>query len=604
MALSPDNPSFEFEDPNATGFAVSWAMASVSSQWEVAGFGDGRAVPPASLVPFETFRGDWGGNEDYVIAFEGVGTDLEAAVFDVSVGPEAFEDFEDDWGDFDLSLPFTASASFDGLAYIHGDEDAPWDIVIADPVLEDPPEFSSEAGPGVGDAWAGAAALVAGSGGTFPTDFQEPVGFRLTYDDNDPIAVKMAGPPQDLNQVVLAINAVAQAKLGVDVCQQNGGELDFVGTVRGTDGIIILEETEPALLIATDPSPYALADGQTLFVKVDDGGVQTVTFSTADFDNIANATAAEVAAVLARDLTGATADTRYGIVRLLSDSIAGSSLEVTGGTAASVFDFPAGERKSPLGQIGHAGGTILGTGNVGNVNAVTAEEYIALVNGSAGLDAVGVKATTARDKPNRVSVYSVTPITGTISVDANGTIFGLQGFQGATGNSAEAVEDLEESWGVDGYLALLPAVTFAMFDSGLPEAVEDFEEEWSNDSYATTLPAVSFGSFLPNSDPFEDFESVYFDRVCTADPVTDYIKAAGHGIVSGDASAGVILTATVSLPAGLTEEVTYFAENETGTAFQLAFAVGGSVIDITSSGLGTIRFKRTPDYFWTEELVI
>jgi hypothetical protein len=102
---------------------------------------------------------------------------------------------------------------------------------------------------------------------------------------------------------------------------------------------------------------YALVDGQTLTVKVDDGAVQTATFNTADFVDIANATAAEVAAVIDGDITGATSFEISGKVRIESDTDGpGSAIEVTGGTANTALGFPtakvAGLNQSDADQLG------------------------------------------------------------------------------------------------------------------------------------------------------------------------------------------------------------------------------------------------------------
>ena len=45
---------------------------------------------------FEDYEEGWSANENYVFAFVGIGTDLEAAVFDVAV-PQNFEDYEEEW---------------------------------------------------------------------------------------------------------------------------------------------------------------------------------------------------------------------------------------------------------------------------------------------------------------------------------------------------------------------------------------------------------------------------------------------------------------------------------------------------------------------------
>ena len=85
---------------------------------------------------------------------------------------------------------------------------------------------------------------------------------------------------------------------------------------------------------------YTLVDGQTLTVAVDGGGAQTATFNTADFADIANATAAEVAAVITTDITGATASDSSGSVLIVSDTTGETStIQVTGGTANTALGF-------------------------------------------------------------------------------------------------------------------------------------------------------------------------------------------------------------------------------------------------------------------------
>jgi hypothetical protein len=88
--------------------------------------------------------------------------------------------------------------------------------------------------------------------------------------------------------------------------------------------------------------PYALADGDTLEVKVDGAmAPQVVTFAAADFGNIAAALAAEVAAKITAALGGAAADADGGAVRILSASTAPvtTAIEVTGGSAREKLGF-------------------------------------------------------------------------------------------------------------------------------------------------------------------------------------------------------------------------------------------------------------------------
>ena len=95
-----------------------------------------------------------------------------------------------------------------------------------------------------------------------------------------------------------------------------------------------------ATITSGNAETYVLVDGQTLTVAVDGGGAATATFETADFSNIALATAAEVAAVITTDIAGATAADVSGSVVITSDTTgASSNLTVTGGTANALLGF-------------------------------------------------------------------------------------------------------------------------------------------------------------------------------------------------------------------------------------------------------------------------
>lgn len=95
-----------------------------------------------------------------------------------------------------------------------------------------------------------------------------------------------------------------------------------------------------AAIDAGSSEPYALSDGETLTMKMDDGSVQTATFETADFVAIGAALAAEVAVVIAADITGASSVDANGKPRIESTTDGpGSSVEVTGGTANAALGF-------------------------------------------------------------------------------------------------------------------------------------------------------------------------------------------------------------------------------------------------------------------------
>lgn len=95
-----------------------------------------------------------------------------------------------------------------------------------------------------------------------------------------------------------------------------------------------------AALTSGNAETYALSDGQTLTIKIDGGAVQTATFNTGDFADIANALASEVAAVIDTDIVGGTAVDAGGSVRASSETDGpGSSIEITGGTANGALGF-------------------------------------------------------------------------------------------------------------------------------------------------------------------------------------------------------------------------------------------------------------------------
>jgi hypothetical protein len=78
---------------------------------------------------------------------------------------------------------------------------------------------------------------------------------------------------------------------------------------------------------------FEFTDGDTLTVAVAGGTAETATFNTADFVDIAAATAAEVLAVIAADITGVTGSASGGAVVLTSS--AGDI--VVGGTGATIL---------------------------------------------------------------------------------------------------------------------------------------------------------------------------------------------------------------------------------------------------------------------------
>ncbi len=148
----------------------------------------------------------------------------------------------------------------------------------------------------------------------------------------------------------------------------NDGDLIRLAVNGGADVDAAFNGT-PALVDAATAEPYALGDGMTLTVRVDSGVEQTIAFSSADFSDITNASAVEVAAAITAVLTTGQATAPGGVARISSElEGTASRVEITGGTANAVLQFPTAPAA--------------GTGNVANLAAVTITEVQAVVEGA------------------------------------------------------------------------------------------------------------------------------------------------------------------------------------------------------------------------------
>lgn len=135
---------------------------------------------------------------------------------------------------------------------------------------------------------------------------------------------------------------------------------------QGLEDVFVFESGSRSTILSANTETFTLADGQTLDVSVDGAIAQTITFNTADFVDITNATAVEVVAVILDTLIGGFAAVDTGAVRLTSLTKGVSSLiNVTGGTAAAAFAFPAG---------------VNGVDYFADINNATALEVVARIN--------------------------------------------------------------------------------------------------------------------------------------------------------------------------------------------------------------------------------
>lgn len=144
--------------------------------------------------------------------------------------------------------------------------------------------------------------------------------------------------------------------------------------------------------------PYNLKDGDTLIVNFDGNHTAEIVFTTAEFQNIAAATAQEVADSITKSLrnlgqTGtaiAKNDGNGPYVELISDTIgASSSVTVLGGSAQNQFQFPAavpagGNMSTQWTLSLQPGGFIRFTWSGGanpNLGKVTAGNYVNIFGG-------------------------------------------------------------------------------------------------------------------------------------------------------------------------------------------------------------------------------
>jgi len=128
----------------------------------------------------------------------------------------------------------------------------------------------------------------------------------------------------------------------IDVVMESERSAPIVGNSYAIDTIAspVSGWSAKAAKNSLNQEPFGLADGQTLLVEIDEGSIQTVTFSGGDFADITAATALEVADAITDDLSNAEAIDSNGRIRLTSDKEgAGSSVRIAGGTAAEALGF-------------------------------------------------------------------------------------------------------------------------------------------------------------------------------------------------------------------------------------------------------------------------
>jgi hypothetical protein len=272
--------------------------------------------------------------------------------------------------------------------------------------------------------------------------------------------------------------------------------------------LIIDASSTPATVVAQNPAPYALADGDTITGTVNGGGPQTATFTAAaasilgslaqnfvltdgmtfefafdreapilvtfhagQFVHIGAALAAEVVSVLTTAIAAAgapgvaTATGAHHVDLATTTKGRSSFVQIVGGTALTALGFTAA--------------FIGGTGNVGDISAVTAVEVETVVAG--GL--VGTSGTLTGDEP-------------TIETSATGPSATLQ-ITGGTANAAINFPTTKATGSAVGSTSA-PAV---FGPPSMPvNLVESFSRGWRKRNTLATAPSgnvTPWGSMEP-----------------------------------------------------------------------------------------------------------
>lgn len=255
------------------------------------------------------------------------------------------------------------------------------------------------------------------------------------------------------------------------------GEINIV-IDRGDPQSITFEKGTRSTITSANTAPFSLADLQTLDVAIDGAPSVTVTFNTANFVDITNATAEEVATELLTQLPGTAFVQVVGTAVLIGSLTKGASslIDVSGGTAAAAFAFPAG---------------VAGVDHFVDISVATAAEVATRITAQ-------LIGGTAQDQSGQVELTSsVAGADGCVEV-LGGTASPAFDFpSGEVCGQTEA--GVAQSWNLATSASLFE---FAEFGNGLvfPSAFENYTLGWPGSPGAeddlTSLPAQSTVMFF------------------------------------------------------------------------------------------------------------
>ncbi len=156
------------------------------------------------------------------------------------------------------------------------------------------------------------------------------------------------GRRQDVFTQIITLSPLNTTEGFVYLFEVDGEEVTYTvqsgdttqDVVEALEALIEAIPTTAEPVVSLSEAPFNLDDGMTLNVTVD-GVSEVVTFATGDFVDINAATAAEVVAAMNADLTGSPATAVGNAVQVASSTTGETSkVQVTGGTANAVLDFP------------------------------------------------------------------------------------------------------------------------------------------------------------------------------------------------------------------------------------------------------------------------
>ncbi len=348
---------------------------------------DGPFADEATEGPLEVF-----GSTDLVQKFGAFGFEYDSVV---SQNPAARRHLQEFWnGNGFLKLfklraqrlivarvdTSVGSVSFDPLACVNGNV-GPYQLINGDLLTAE----TDTGGPANSTAINGVPVTIAGIGEAFATITSgETVGIKI--DGGPQVNVIFAATDVTAALVAVRINLA----LGFTSAVVNGAEVDISGIRPGNGGSVELIDVtagtlakigqvagvweDKGLIAGTGEAVATIVATENFDVVLDGGTPITVTFAGTPA-SVAAAVAvinAQVGSVVAFE----TPDTE---IRFYGGSVG------TGGSIALAAGAP-----DALAKLGHAPGSATGVSNVSDLNAVTATEVAAIVNGTAGLAAINI----------------------------------------------------------------------------------------------------------------------------------------------------------------------------------------------------------------------